>query len=386
MICETGEKDMVPKEVCRNAVCRFLIGVCGIFVLVFVPVILSSCTGVKKEKIVSKEISVAKEEQAVDPYMGDWQGRWRTNDASDSGSLVAQVLALGKGIYRVKLLEEFDQRIPPIAVFEGQLKDGRLSFSGNTNYQNFDLEIQATIETGKFTGTFKGKDAGGQQVSGTFELEKTVRLSPSLEAKPPRGAIVLFDGKNFNQWERIGGEAGKKEVRWKLLPGGAMEVAPGSGSIVTKKKFKDFELHLEFRTPFMPDARGQGRGNSGVYLQNRYEIQVLDSYGLEGLDNECGGIYTVAAPLVNMCAPPMQWQTYDVTFRAPRFDSAGNKTKDAYVTVAHNGVTIISQKQIPGPTGGALDSNVNQPGGIYLQDHGNRVQYRNIWLVEQNGG
>jgi hypothetical protein len=377
---------MVPKEVFRNSLCRFLIRVCGILVLVFVSVILSSCTGVKKEKIVSKEISVAKEEQAVDPYMGDWQGRWRTNDASDSGGLVAQVIALGKGSYRVKLLEEFDQRIPPIAVFEGQLKDGKLSFSGNTNYQNFDLEIQAAIETGKFTGTFKGKDAGGQQVSGTFELEKTVRLSPSLGAKPPRGAIVLFDGKNFNQWERIGGEAGKKEVRWKLLPDGAMEVAPGSGSIVTKKKFKDFELHLEFRTPFMPDARGQGRGNSGVYLQNRYEIQVLDSYGLEGLDNECGGIYTVAAPLVNMCAPPMQWQTYDVTFRAPRFGNGGNKTKDAYVTVAHNGVAIISQKPIPGPTGGALDSNVNQPGGIYLQDHGNLVQFRNIWLVEQNEG
>ncbi len=375
---------MLTKEVCRNAVCRFLIGVCEILVLVFVSVALLSCAGVKKERIVSKEISVAKEEQAVDPYMGDWQGRWRTNDASDSGSLVAQVLALGKGSYQVKLLEEFDQRIPPIAVFDGQLKEGRLSFSGNTNYQNFDLEIQAAIEAGKFTGTFKGKDAGGQQVLGTFELEKTVRLSPSLGAKPPRGAIVLFDGKNFNQWERIGGEAGKKEVRWKLLPDGAMEVAPGSGSIVTKNKFKDFELHLEFRTPFMPDARGQGRGNSGVYLQNRYEIQVLDSYGLEGRDNECGGIYTVATPLVNMCAPPMQWQTYDVTFRAPRFDKTGSKTSDASLTMLHNGVTIHNKVKIPNPTGGALDNKVAEPGGIYLQDHGNRVQYRNIWLVEQN--
>jgi len=358
----------------------------GILVLVFVSVILSSCTGVKKERIVSKEISVAKEEQAVDPYMGDWQGRWRTNDASESGSLVAQVIALGKGSYQVKLLEEFDQRIPPIAVFEGQLKDGKLTFSGNTNYQNFDLEIQAAIDTGKFTGTFKGKDAGGQQVSGTFELEKTVRLSTSLEAIPPRGAIVLFDGKNFDQWERIGGEAGKKEVRWKLLPGGAMEVVPGSGSIVTKKKFKDFRLHIEFRTPFMPDARGQGRGNSGVYLQNRYEIQVLDSYGLEGRDNECGGIYTVAAPLVNMCSPPMQWQTYDVTFRVPRFDEKGSKTSDASLTMLHNGVTIHNRVKIPNPTGGALDNKLSEPGGIYLQDHGNLVQFRNIWLVEQNEG
>ena len=380
---------MVQKVVCKKTVRqarRFLIGVYGIFVLVFASIILSSCAGVRKEKIVRKEIVVAKEEQAVDAYMGDWQGRWQTKDASDSGSLVAQVMSLGKGAYRVNLIEEFDQRIPPIAALEGQLKEGKLSFSGNTNYQNFDLEIQAAIEANKFTGTFKGKDADGQQVSGTFGLEKTVRLSSSLGEKPPRGAIVLFDGKNFDQWERIGGEAGKKEVRWKLLPDGAMEVASGGGSIVTKRKFKDFELHIEFRTPFMPDARGQGRGNSGVYLQNRYEIQVLDSYGLEGRDNECGGIYTVAAPLVNMCAPPMQWQTYDVTFRAPRFDKEGKKLSDASLTVLHNGVTIHNKVKIPNPTGGALDSKVAEPGGIYLQDHGNPGQFRNIWLVEQNEG
>jgi hypothetical protein len=119
-----------------------------------------------------------------------------------------------------------------------------------------------------------------------------------------------------------------------------------------------------------------------VYLQGRYEVQVLDSYGLEGKDNECGGIYKVGAPIVNMCAPPMQWQTYDITFYAPRFDNAGKKTKDAYVTVVHNGVTIHDEKIIPKLTGGALDGNVAEPGGIYLQDHSNPVQFRNIWLVE----
>ena len=119
-----------------------------------------------------------------------------------------------------------------------------------------------------------------------------------------------------------------------------------------------------------------------MYLQGRYEVQVLDSYGLEGMDNECGGIYKVGRPLVNMCAPPMQWQTYDITFYAPRFDSAGVKTKDACVTIIHNGVTIHENLEIPKSTGGALDSNVDEPGGIYLQDHGNPVQFRNIWLVE----
>jgi len=348
--------------------------------------VMSSCARpageTKKAASVSKPAEAISESQRVDTFMGDWSGSWRLSDGSQSGGLVSQVIALGKGQYRVNLLEAFDERTEPIAVFEGTVQGGKLPLAGEAKHKGANLQVRAAIEAGKFTGDFKGQTAEGDDVSGTLELEKKVRPSPTLGAKPSAGAIVLFDGKNFDRWERIGGEAGKKDVRWKLLPDGAMEVVPGSGSIVTKKKFTDFKLHIEFRTPFMPDARGQGRGNSGVYLQGRYEIQVLDSYGLEGRDNECGGIYTVAAPLVNMCAPPMQWQSYDVVFHAPRFDSAGKKTKDASVTVAHNGVTIICQKQIPGPTGGALDSNVNQPGGIYLQDHGNLVQFRNIWLAE----
>ncbi len=185
-------------------------------------------------------------------------------------------------------------------------------------------------------------------------------------------------------WKLLGREESPPGPRWKLLEDGAVEIVPGTGSLITKKKFGDFRLHLEFRTPFMPEARGQARGNSGVYLQARYEIQVLDSYGLKGLDNECGGIYKVARPRINMCAPPLQWQTYDIEFHAPRFGADGRKNADAWVTVRHNGVVIHEKQPIPHPTGGGNGQESAEPGPILLQDHHNRVRYRNIWVLPLN--
>jgi len=338
-------------------------------VLAFVlSVLLSSCAGpMAVDPVFEARTAI----ESADAAMGDWEGSWKLEDESDSGPLVTQVIALGKGKYRAKVLGEFDTREEPIAELDGHRDSSVVRFAGPGRYEYTEFQIEAAIKDGQFSGSFTG------DATGSFVMDKVIRVSPTLGAEPPAGAIVLFNGKNFKQWKHTNKKTGADSVQWKLVRGGAMEVIKGTGSIVTEKKFKDFKLHVEFRTPFMPDARGQGRGNSGVYLQERYEVQVLDSYGLEGKDNECGGIYKIGAPIVNMCVPPTQWQTYDITFYAPSADK-----RSARVTVVHNGVTIHDNVSLPKPTGGALDSDVTKAGGIYLQDHGNPVQYRNIWLVE----
>jgi hypothetical protein len=194
---------------------------------------------------------------------------------------------------------------------------------------------------------------------------------------PPPGAVVLFNGTDTDAWVTVDG---KSPIPWKLVEGGAMQVQ--GGGIKTKREFDGhFRLHVEFRCPYEPADRGQARGNSGVYLQGRYEVQVLDSYGLDSQDNDCGGIYKVATPRVNACKAPTVWQAYDIDFRAPEFRD-GKKVHPARITVVHNGRTIHEDVEIPvDNTVAGLGGDPSTPGPIHLQDHGDAVQFRNVWLL-----
>lgn len=195
-------------------------------------------------------------------------------------------------------------------------------------------------------------------------LQKVTRRSVAEGQAPPANAVVLFDGSNTDAFEN-----GK-------IKEGLMQVGAD-----LKQPYANFRLHVEFKTPYMPSARGQGRGNSGIYIQSRYEVQVLDSFGLDGVKNECGGLYKQKAPDVNMAFPPLSWQTYDIIFCAAQFDGDGNKVKNAQITVLHNGVRIHDNYEIVDKTGAGKKEGPD-PLPTRFQDHSNPVEYRNIWLQE----
>ena len=196
----------------------------------------------------------------------------------------------------------------------------------------------------------------------------------TLGAKPPEGAVVLFDGDDLTAWTGLDGNP----ADWTLTEGG-MTVNPGEGSIRTVEPLGSGKLHLEFAVPYEPDDKGQARGNSGVYITGSHEVQVLDSYGLDSKDNDCAGIYQQYAPTVNACKKPTEWQTYDITFTLAKVEG-DEVVEPARITVVHNGITVIDDKPVK-PTPGGVGTPEGSPGPLMLQDHGDLVQFRNIWFA-----
>ena len=250
-------------------------------------------------------------------YQGEYQGTI-TSDGNEV-KIGLQIIALGKGKFHGIGFHgglpgdggDKDKKVEA----DGELKDGALIIKGpEGGYAKIAKDV-ATL--------YSGED---KEIA---TLKKVTRTSPSLGEKPPQGAIVLFEGKNTDAFE-----------------GGKVEDGLLAPAVTSKQKFGSHKVHIEFRLPYQPEDRGQGRGNSGIYLQGRYEVQMLDSFGLEGKDNECGGIYTVKAPDVNMCLPPLAWQTYDIDYTAAKYDGDKVVSKPK-VTVLHNGVVIHKDVELP---------------------------------------
>jgi hypothetical protein len=287
------------------------------------------------------------------------QGEYAGKDANGD-AWGAQVIALGDGKfdivgYRGGLPGDGWKRGDETKPGSGKLEGEKAKFEGKG--ENWTAEANGEVLTVAHDG---------KQIA---ELKKVNRKSSTLGAQAPQGALVLFDGSSADKFEngKIAEADGEKVL--------------AASNPASKQKLGDHSMHIEFRTPFMPKARGQGRGNSGVYLQGRYECQVLDSFGLSGENNECGGIYTVAKPIVNMCLPPLSWQTYDIDFTAAKYNDKGEKTAPARATIKHNGVVIHDNLELK-PTPG-FHAEGPGPDSLYLQDHGNPVVFRNIWVVEK---
>ncbi len=307
------------------------------------------------------------------PFMGNYHGEF--SSPFQSYDIRAEVIAEGGPHYRAVFFvgsdsgwQSFEERVQIHGVADEE--DLVLTFEGDLDFGSNlggSYTLNATVQDEVFEGSFENADR-----SVDFSLTRVFLESPTLGMEPPKGAMLLFDGNHMDHWERWPNE------KWCLTGDGAMEVC--GSNLKTIEEFGDTEIHVEFRTPLMAHARGQARGNSGVYVHGRYEIQVLDSFGQLPRDNYCGGIYQISAPIVNATLPPTEWQTYDITYRAPRFDEDGEKVEHAVITVKHNGILIHDDLVMEHATPGGVSDVESAMGPLLLQDHGDRVAFRNIWI------
>ena len=295
------------------------------------------------------------------PFMGQYKGTFYP-DGRVKMKATANVVDEGNNRYRLAIQAKSD---------DPTLEGAFIEIYGDVNDQHVDLHGRAggydwrgQIKDGRLSA----KGHYGQH----FELDWFESKSPNAGMKPPANAVILLPFKegakpDLSAWTN---------TKWKALDNGVMQCARGKGANRTKQQFSDIKhLHIEFKLPLEPLRRGQGRANSGVYLLDAYEVQILDSFGLIHTSGDCGGLYNVARAKVNASLPPETWQTYDITFRAARLDENRKVKEQPQITVIHNDSEIHNERQIP-------KSRHRTRGPIQLQDHGHDIQFRNIWIVE----
>lgn len=302
---------------------------------------------------------------AIDHYLGEWR------DAK-TGWLGQIWYDRAEATYKVNLSSKPYANQAPDLTLKGTLQqDGVLAFSNEQGVE----------------GSLAGKrlKVKGENIS--FNGERIFRVSPTLGAAAPAGAIALYDGNGFEHWGAVAPKewltpSRKAEEAVSVTPCGAIEITPGKGAIVTHRQFKDYTMHLEFR------LLGE-KTNGGVYLQSRYELNIKDSWGIGkgATTGALGNILSpeIAEPAFNYALPPMYWQTLDVEFRAPRFDAEGNKTANARISAWLNGQQIYSEVEVDQLKGAAGRLGEAAEGPIYLQEHGTAYQFRNIWVKEKAG-
>lgn len=318
--------------------------------------------------------------EADKTLMGDYVGEW-TNPESGyqkiNPSLCAQVINVDKGLYHLKFTQDHNLRAEVYFSGDAVLKGKAIV----TKENGWDIRVTESGLTGK------GKI--GDNVE-SFSLKRVKLGSPTIGAKPAKGAIVLLGKGGMGEWQHSDG----REATWTLLDGGVMEINPKGknkgaeppigGDLFTKRKFESVRYHMEFRYPVEPGKSGQGRGNSGLFFQG-YEAQVLNSYGLEGLWNELGGLYKMSPPKVNAARPPMEWQTYDINYTAAEFENGKVKALPR-ITVRLNGIVVQKNEKLRHQTAhrqsDRTDPVPSEAMPIKLQDHSNRIQFRNIWIKE----
>ncbi|MFB3902389.1 MAG: DUF1080 domain-containing protein [Acidobacteriota bacterium] len=284
--------------------------------------------------------------QEGDPFLGRWQGHYQL-ESSYSGPFETDVVPLGKGAYQLWVrMGERGSRYEIQGLRQGDkvLFQGRFQVVEGTDDAAYDLTGE--ISDGRLTGRFESPEGNG-----TIELAK-LSASNRASVNPPDGAVTLFEGRGLQEWKAVDGG----RIAWKVTDGGALEAS--GADLVSKQAFGTFRLHLEFLLPLMPEARGQERANSGIVVAGSSEVHILDSFGEEPTAESCGAIFGIAAPRLNACLPPLEWQAMDVTLRAGE------------ITVTLNGVTIHERRKILS----------FQQSPVRLRSTGSPVRFRNIWV------